>query len=111
MHGAHMSARCRCVRVSRCADKHHTRLARLRKMKVVPRHLVKRLKVLMPYWRNQMRKEQQLTVLATEPSVTQASDVSFQRQKSFILAQQARLREQLLRPKPYFPKADAASSA
>lgn len=80
-------------------------------MKVVPRHLVKRLKVLMPYWRNQMRKEQQLTMLATEASVTSASDISFQRQRDFIFAQQKRLREQLLRPKPYFPRATTAAAA
>jgi len=72
-------------------------------MKVVPRHLVKRLKVLMPYWRTQMHKEVQLTRLAAEPSVTQPSDISYQRQKEFIEAQQQRMMDQLLHPKPYFP--------
>ena len=80
-------------------------------MKVVPRHLVKRLKVMMPYWRRQMRKEQQLMALATETSVTKASSISAQRQDSFIQAQKQRLLEQLLRPKPFFPRANGVQRA
>jgi hypothetical protein len=79
-------------------------------MKIVPRHLVKRLKVMMPYWKNQMRKEQQLATLATETSVTKPSDISFQRQRVFIQAQRERLMQQLVNPRPYFVRPAAAQA-
>lgn len=80
-------------------------------MKIVPRHLVKRLKVMMPYWKNQMRKEQQLATLATEASVSAPSDISFQRQRVFIQAQRERLMQQLINPKPYFVRPAASAQA
>lgn len=77
-------------------------------MKVVPRHLVKRLKVMMPYWRNQLRREEQYMRLHGETSVKKSSDISYQRQRAFIEAQNQRLKEQLISPIAYFPKAKTA---
>jgi hypothetical protein len=89
--------------------KRASRLRRLRPMKIVPRHLVKRLKIMMPYWRNQLEREKQYQRITAETSVKQSSDVSFERQRAFIEAQNQRLKEQLLRPKPYFPQLNANS--
>lgn len=96
--------------VCKHAGKHHknykkrfNRLRRLRPMKIVPRHLVKRLKVMMPYWRNQLAREFRWQRLAKESSVKQPSNVSFDRQRAFIEAQNARLKQQLLHPTSYFP--------
>jgi hypothetical protein len=80
------------------------RLRRLRPMKVVPRNIVKRLKLMMPYWRRQLRKEEQYQRLTSETSVRAASDVSYERQKAFIEAQNDRLKEQLITPKAWFPQ-------
>jgi len=76
-------------------------------MKLVPRHLLKRLKIMMPYWKRQMRKEQQLITLSTESSVKTASALSMQRQKVFIQAQRERMSQQLLQPKPFFPRVES----
>jgi len=76
-------------------------------MKLVPRHLVARLKILMPYWKNQMRKERTLALVNSEASVKTPSQTSMQRQQEFINAQKERLMQQLLTPKPWFPRVEA----
>lgn len=80
-------------------------------MKIVPRHLVPTLKIMMPYWKRQMRKEQQLLKINTETSVNTTSNVSYERQKQFIEEQNKRLRQQLLHPTSYFAQSAAAAAA
>ena len=93
-----------CVQHHKNYHKRAKRLRRLRPMKIVPRNIVKRLKIMMPYWRRQLRKEEQYQRLTSETSVRSASDISYDRQKAFIEAQNVRLKEQLLTPKAWFPQ-------
>jgi len=60
------------------------------------------IKFMMPYWRNQLRKETQLMELHREKSVTEPSRVSYERQREFIMAQQERLRQNRINPKNWF---------
>lgn len=79
-------------------------------MKSVPRHIVKKLKFMMPYWRNQLRREFQYQHIHAEASVKTPSEISYDRQKEFIQAQNERLKQQLLNPVSYFaqrPKTNA----
>jgi len=60
------------------------------------------IKFMMPYWRNQLRKETQLMELHREKSVAEPSRVSYERQREFIMAQQERLRQNRINPKNWF---------
>ncbi len=78
--------------------KSSNRIHRLRKIKIVPLHIVRVLKRMMPYWKKQMRLEKQMIKVNSEASVKAPSALSLQRQADILKETKDRLRQQLLNP-------------